>query len=225
MKIAVLGTGMVGKANAARLAELGHDVAIGTKDVAATQASDKPDYTGQTFRAWYEQNQSVQLMSLHDAAVHGDVVMNALFGQASLEALKDLKSELNNKVLIDVTNPLAYGSDGQPFLTVSNTDSLGEQIQKALPDVKVVKTLNTVTAPIQVNPGSLANANHHVYIGGDDSGAKNQVIEILKSYGWKNIIDLGDITSSRATEMALLLTLRMLSDTHNFHFNYQVVTA
>jgi predicted dinucleotide-binding enzyme len=224
MKISVLGTGMVGKAHAARLAELGHDVAIGTKDVAATQASDKADYIGQTFREWHEQNPSVQLMSLHDATVHGDVVMNVLLGQASVEALKNLQSELHNKVLIDISNPLAFGDDGQPFLTVSNTNSLGEQIQKALPDVKVVKTLNTVTAPIQVNPGELSGANHHVYIGGDDLGAKNLVIEILKSYGWKHILDLGDMTSARATEAALLLTLRILNDTHNFHFNFQVVT-
>ena len=224
MKIAVLGTGMVGKANAARLAELGYDVAIGTKDVAATQASNKPDHMGQTFRAWHEQNPSVQLMSLHDAAVHGNVVMNALLGQISVEALKNVQSELKNKVLIDLANPLAFGDDGQPFLTVCNTDSLGEQIQKALPEVKVVKTLTTVTAPIQVNPRSLADANHHVDIGGDDSGAKNLVIEILKSYGWKNIIDLGDITSARATEMAALLTIRILSGTQNYHFNFQVVT-
>ncbi len=215
---------MVGKTHAARLAELGHDVGIGTNDVAATQASDKPDLMGQTFRAWHEHNPSVQLLSLHDAAVHGEVVINTLLGQASLEALKSLQTALKNKVLIDIAIPLAFGEDGQWFLTVSNTDSLGEQIQRALPDVKVVKTLTTMSAPIQVNPGSLAGANHHVFMSGNDAEAKNLAIELLKSYGWKHILDLGDITSARVTEMASLLTIKIMNVTQNLHFNFQVVT-
>jgi predicted dinucleotide-binding enzyme len=138
-------------------------------------------------------------------------LFNATNGGGSLEALA-LAGEmnLNGKVLIDVANPLDFSRGMPPTLFVCNTDSLGEQIQRAFPEVKVVKSLNTVTASLMVNPRQLADGDHHIFVCGNDTEAKRQVVELLTSwFGWKHIIDLGDISTARGTEMYLPFWLRL----------------
>lgn len=133
------------------------------------------------------------------------------------------ESNLDRKVLVDISNPLDFSNGMPPSLLVSNTDSLGEQLQRAFPSVKVVKTLNTVHANIMVYPQQVANGEHHVFISGNDAQAKAQVTEILKSFGWLHILDLGDITTARGTEMYLPIWLRMWGALGTGMFNIKIM--
>ena len=129
---------------------------------------------------------------------------------ASLDALRAAGAQnLQGKVLIDVSNPLDFSRGMPPTLSICNTDSLGEQIQKAFPEAKVVKTLNTVTAALMVDP-SLIPGVHTMFVSGNDTKAKAEVIQLLhEGFGWKDVVDLGDITAARAQEMYLALWLRL----------------
>lgn len=224
MKVAVLGTGIVGRAHAGKLAELGHDVVMGTKAVVKTMAEDKPDMMGNPpFSVWHKNHPKVKLATFAEAAKHGEIVWEALNGSVAVEVLKSLEASLNGKVLIDIANPLDFSKGMPPSLFASNTDSLGEQIQRALPKVKVVKSFNTTNAYIQVNPQQLADGDHHIFVSGNDADAKAKVTEVLKSYGWKNIIDLGDITTARGSEMLLPIWLRLWNALQNPNFNFKIV--
>jgi predicted dinucleotide-binding enzyme len=209
-KIGVLGTGPVGQTIAAKLAELGHAVMIGTRDPAATMARDKPDnYGGPPFKAWREQHPGVGLGTLAEAAAHGELVVNATSGVGSIDALKGAgDGNLAGKVVIDIANPLDFSKGMPPSLTICNTDSLAEQIQRAFPSARVVKTLNTMNCFVMVDPGKVAGGDHTVFVSGNDAGAKETVKELLRSFGWKDIVDLGDITTARGTEMILPLWVR-----------------
>ena len=225
MKIAVLGTGVVGRAHAQKLEELGHTVYMGTQDPKKTMAQSKPDAMGNPpFPVWYKDHKEVKLVTMREAAKKGEMVIEALHGQIVVEALKALKTELAGKVLIDLSNALDFSLGMPPSLFVSNTDSLGEQIQKAIPKTKVVKTFNTLSAALQINPHMLAGGDHHVFVSGNDAGAKKQVMELQKSYGWKHIIDLGDITTARGTEMLFPFWIRMMMAKGTPMFNYKIVT-
>lgn len=226
MKIGILGTSMVGQTISGKLAELGHDVMVGTRDVAKTLAHTEPHpYGFPAFSVWQREHTSVKLGTFAEVAKHGEVVFNATNGTASLEALKLAgEANLNGKVLVDIANPLDFSKGNPPSLSVSNTDSLGEQIQRAFPDVKVVKTLNTVTAFLMVNPGLVADADHTMFVCGNDVDAKAQVTGWLKGwFGWKDVIDLGDITSARGTEMYLPIWLRLWGALGTGMFNVKVV--
>jgi hypothetical protein len=226
IKIGILGTGVVGRTIAAKLAELGHDVMIGTRDVARTMASADPGPTNQPpFSAWLGQNSGVRLGSYEESARGAEVVINATNGVGSLDALHQSgEANLNGKILVDISNPLDFSKGMPPTLSVCNTDSLGEQIQREFPEVKVVKTLNTVTASLMVNPRQLAEGEHHIFLSGNDSMAKSQVSGWLESwFGWKHILDLGDITSARGAEMYLPLWLRLWGSLGTGLLNVQVV--
>jgi predicted dinucleotide-binding enzyme len=226
MNIAVLGTGIVGQTISAKLAELGHQVAIGTRDVARTLSREQPGATGShPFKAWLQEHPAVTLGSFAEAAAHGELVFNCTAGTASLEALRLAgEANLNGKVLIDIANPLAFAPGGPPTLAISNTDSLGEQIQRAFPQVKVVKTLNTVNANVMVNPRQVADGDHHLFVSGNDAQAKAQVIDFMKSwFGWQQVIDLGDITTARGTEMYLPIWVRLWGVLGTGLFNVKVV--
>lgn len=224
MKIAVLGTGIVGRAHATRLTELGHDVTVGTQDVDKTAANTENDNMGNPpFSQWHKDNANVKLETFADATENAEIIFNALNGQIAVEVLKGLESTIDSKILIDIANPLDFSKGFPPTLFVSNTDSLGEQIQKALPKAKIVKTFNTTNAAIQVNPKSLAGGDHHIFVSGDDESAKAKVIDILKSYGWENIVDIGDITTARGTEMFLPFWLRLMGALQTPMFNIKVV--
>lgn len=226
MRISVLGTGMVGRAHAARLIELGHEVMVGTKDTAKTMSNDQPDQMGNPpYSQWAKSNTKVQTGTFSESAKFGELIINALKGDAAIEVLKSIEIELENKVIIDVSNPLDFSNGMPPSLFVNNTDSLGEQIQKALPGVKVVKTLNSTNAYIQVNPKQLANGDHHVFVSGNDAEAKEKAKGLLKEYGWTNIIDLGDITTARGTEMLLPIWLRLWTALGTPNFNFKIVVG
>lgn len=213
MKYGVLGTGMVGVAIANRLAELGHEVMIGTRE---------PSKSGEKLKS---KNVAVRVGTFVESAAFGEVLFNATNGAGSIEVLKLAGEEnLAGKVLVDISNPLEFSKGMPPALFVSNSDSLGEQIQRTFPNVKVVKSLNTVTAAIMVNPRSVADGEHHVFVSGNEAGAKDTVIGILKEFGWIHILDLGDITSARGTEMYLPIWLRMWGALGTGMFNVKVMT-
>jgi len=150
--------------------------------------------------------------------------VNAVMGAHSLDALRAAdEANLDGKVLIDIPNPLDFSGGMPPTLFVSNTDSLGEQIQREFPRVKVVKTLNTMTAFVMADPSLVDDGDHTVFLCGNDEGAKAQVIEILRSFGWRDVIDLGDITSARGTESYLPLWLRLWGALQVPMFNIKVV--
>jgi predicted dinucleotide-binding enzyme len=217
---------MVGQAVSAKLAELGHDVKVGTRDVATTLARTEPHpYGFPPFSAWHQQHPQVKLGSFAEAAAHGEILINATNGTGSLQALELAGvSNLNGKMLIDIANPLDFSQGMPPSLTVCNTDSIGEQIQRAYPNVKVVKTLNTVTAFLMVNPAQVGNADHTLFVCGNDETAKAQVMEWLKGwFGWKDVIDLGDITNARGTEMLLPIWVRLFGVLQTGMFNFKVV--
>jgi predicted dinucleotide-binding enzyme len=226
MQIGILGTGMVGQTLSGKLVELGHDIMLGTRDVAGTLARSEPNQYGlPAFSVWQKQNPKVKLGTFADAAKHGEAVINATNGTASLDALHLAgEANLNDKILIDVSNPLDFSRGLPPTLSVCNTDSVGEQIQRAFPGVKVVKTLNTVTVFLMVNPGLVAGGDHTLFVCGNDAAAKTQVSARLKDwFGWQDVIDLGDITNARGTEMYLPLWLRLWGALGSGMFNVKVV--
>jgi hypothetical protein len=166
----------------------------------------------------------VNLGTFGDAAAHGEMVVNATAGTVSLEALEQAGEEnLNGKILIDISNPLDFSKGMPPTLSVSNTDSLGEQIQRRFAEARVVKTLHTMNAYLMVDPTQLAGADHTVFVSGDDAGAKSTVTELLWSFGWTDIIDLGDITTARGTEMLLPVWLRLFGALQKPIFNFKIV--
>lgn len=225
MKIAVLGTGSVGRVLAARLAALGHETVIGTRDVAVTLGRTEAGGRGEpTFAAWLEANPEVTVASYRDASASADLVVNATNGAGSLAALTAAGGEnLAGKILIDVSNPLDFSAGMPPTLFVKDTDSLGEQLQRAFPDTRVVKTLNTMTASLQADPGQLAGGDHSVFVSGDDASAKEQVTALLRSLGHTDVIDLGDITTARGVEMYLPLWLRLWGALGTGTLNVKVV--
>lgn len=225
MNIGVFGTGMVGRTLAGKLAERGHPVRIGTRNPAETLANTQPDrLSNQTFRDWLTQRPHIQLGTFAEAAAHGVLLLNATVGSGSLDALRAAGAEnLNGKILVDVSNPLDFSRGMPPSLFVSNTDSLGEQIQRAFPNVKVVKSLNTLTAALMVNPGLLPEPTA-VFVGGNDAEAKATVTALLKNeFGWQTVIDLGDISSARATEMVLPLWVNLMGVQQTPLFNFKIV--
>ena len=211
MKIAVLGTGMVGRALAGRLAQLGHEVVVGTRDTAATMARTESDAMGNPpYPEWADANPQVGLASFADAAADAELVVNATAGNVSIAALEAAGREhLAGKVLLDVANPLDYSQGFPPSLFVSNTDSLAEQIQAAFPETRVVKSLNTMNALLMADPRRLADGNHTVFVSGDDAEAKQLVTELLRSFGHTDVIDLGDISTARGTETLLPVWVRL----------------
>ena len=199
----MLGTGSVGRTIAGKLRELGHDVLIGSRS-----AGD-------------------DAVPFADAAAHGEVVFNCTNGNASLEALGAAREDnLAGKVLVDVANALDFSRGRPPVVGVSLDDSLGEQIQRAFPEARVVKALNTVNANVMVDPTSVPG-EHDVFVCGNDEEAKARVAELLQSFGWpaESIIDLGDISASRGTELYLALWLRLMGPAGSPTFNIHLVAG
>ncbi|MCA4898594.1 MAG: NADPH-dependent F420 reductase [Bacteroidota bacterium] len=229
MNIAVLGTGSVGQALASKLVALGHTVKIGTRDVAASKGKTQPDAWGNpAIGSWLQANPAVELVTFAEAVSFSDgLIVHAMNGQAAIESLKSSNSKnLDGKILIDITNPLDFSKGMPPTLFVSNTESLAEQIQATFPTLKVVKTLNTMSNPVMVNP-SLVPGNHTVFMSGNDTVAKNTVRQLLQSFGWAdiNIMDLGDISTARGTEMILPLWLRVWGKVQTPFFNFAIHVA
>lgn len=225
LRVGVLGTGAVGRAIAGKLLDLGHEVVIGTRDVRKTMAHSEPDFMGNPpFSVWHKAHDQARLATFSEAATHGELIVNATSGAASIDALKSAgEKNLGGKILIDIANPLDFSKGMPPTLAVCNTDSLGEKLQRTFPKAKVVKTLNTMNNMLMVDPKLLANGDHDVFVSGDDPEAKRKVTELLRSFGWRNIIDLGDITTSRGAEMVLPIWVRLMGAIQTPMFNFKIV--
>jgi predicted dinucleotide-binding enzyme len=225
MRIGVLGTGGVGQMLAAKMASLGHEVMLGTRDVQAALSRTEAGWGAKVLSEWTAEHPDVKLATFAEAAAHAEIVFNATAGMASLDALEAAGAEnLDGKVLVDVANPLDFSTGMPPTLSVCNTDSLAEQIQRAFPGTKVVKSLNTVNMGVMVDPAMVAGGDHHTFVSGNDEGAKAEVTRILKEwFGWTNVLDLGDITSARGVEMLLSLWLRLSMTLQTWSVTIKVV--
>ena len=216
MRIAVLGTGMVGRGLGGRFAELGHSVTIGTRD------PERVTSDGGEYALWLAAEPTIDTRTFAEAAAAGEVVINATNGHVSLDVLQLAGEEnLAGKVLIDVANPITFGDDGLELLT-ADTDSLGEQIQRAFPTARVVKALNTMNVSVMVNPGQLEGAGS-VFVAGDDAAAKDIVTTLLGELGHAEVVDLGDISGARGTEMWLMLWVRLMQSLGTPTFNIKII--
>lgn len=214
MKIGVLGTGIVAQTLATKMIHLGHEVMMGSRDEANIKAV-----------TWAkEEGPRASFGTFANAASFGEILFNCTLGSASLGALRHAGAEnLRGKILIDTANPLDYSS-AHWTLTICNDDSLGEQIQRAFPDTRVVKSLNTMNCNIMVDPSKLTEKSD-VFVSGNDIDAKATVVTILRDwFGWRSIIDLGDITSSRGVEMYVLLWHTLRNTISSPRFNIRVVS-
>jgi predicted dinucleotide-binding enzyme len=212
MRVGVLGTGSVGKAIGTKLVELEHEVTMGSRTADNLEAAEWAEGAGD--RAEHG--------TFADAAASGELLFNCTAGTASLEALRAAGEEnLAGKVLVDVSNALDFSQGMPPILAVCNIDSVGEQIQRFFPETKVVKALNTVNHQVMVDPGQITG-EHHLFICGNDEGAKSKVRELLQSFGWERFLDLGDITAARGMEMYLPLWVRLIEVVGTPAFNVKV---
>jgi 8-hydroxy-5-deazaflavin:NADPH oxidoreductase len=217
-KIAVLGTGDVGDTIGSKLIELGYSVVMGSRTLNNEKAL--------AFVA--KHNGKASAGTFADAAAYGELIFNCTKGSVALEVLKMAgEDNLKNKIIVDVSNPLDFSKGMPPTLTVCNTNSVGEEIQKAFPSAKVVKALNTIWCGIMVNPGMINNGDHNTFVSGNDAQAKEKVKNILVSFGWdeSNILDLGDITTARGTEMYLALWIRIMGATNSGVYNIKIVKS
>jgi hypothetical protein len=209
MKVGIFGTGMVGRILAERFIADGHEVMIGTRNINNTLANTKPDVIGTPpYKEWQDKNTSVKLGTFADAAKFGEVVFISTFGDVAINAI-DLagKENLDDKVVIDVTNPLDLSNGIPPGFSGTVGNSLGEQIQNHLPQAKVVKAFNTLSMHIVVNP-QREEGDPVLMLAGNDAAAKDRVADIAKSWGWKDIVDLGGISEAFYMEAFALLWIR-----------------
>jgi 8-hydroxy-5-deazaflavin:NADPH oxidoreductase len=229
MKVSILGTGNVGRTIAEKLISLGHEVILGTRNVAVTlERKDSDNTGGLSFGEWHSKNKKVQLMTFKDAVKEGEMMINALHGAAVLSVIQSCHLfDFDYKIIMDIANPLDFSQGFPPSLLpgMNNTNSLGEEIQRAIPNSKVVKTLNTMWSGIMVNPAMINQGEHQNYICGNDEAAKEKVIELLVSFGWMKeyILDLGDISNARGTESTLLIWTRIYGAMGSGAFNMKIV--
>ncbi|HSQ68203.1 MAG TPA: NAD(P)-binding domain-containing protein [Polyangiaceae bacterium] len=214
-KIAVLGTGMVGQTIGSKLVALGHEVKMGSRDAKNEKAA-----------SWAKkEGAKASHGTFADAAAFGELVFNCTSGHGALEALRAAgAANLDGKLVVDLSNPLDFSKGMPPSLFAGNTDSLAERIQKEFPKAHVVKTLNTINCELMVDPGKVAGGDHTVFMSGNDPAAKGRVAEILKGwFGWKDVLDLGDITTARGTESYMPLWLRLWGALGTADFNIKIV--
>ena len=215
MRIGILGTGTVGQTIGTRLVQLGHDVKLGSRSAANEKAAKWVGGAG---------DHATQ-GTFADAAVFGEMVFNCTGGMVSIDVLNQAGAEnLKGKPLVDVSNPLDFSRGFPPTLSVCNTDSVAEQIQRTFPDARVVKALNTMTAALMVNPAAVPGS-HDLFLCGNDADAKARVTELLRSLGWPGVLDLGDLTAARGMEMILPIWLRLMGTLKTPMFNFHIARA
>ncbi|MBX3125412.1 MAG: NAD(P)-binding domain-containing protein [Polyangiaceae bacterium] len=216
MKIAVLGTGNVGRTIGKRLVALGHEVRLGSRTKDNEQGA-----------AWAAANgDKASCDTFAGAARFGEWIFNCTLGAATLDALRAAGEDaIADKLLIDVSNPLDFSGGMPPTLSVFGTDSLGEQIQRAFPRAKVIKSLNTINCDVMVDPARVPGS-HVVFMSGNDADAKRAFDGFLREqFGWKDVLDLGDIGTARGTEAYLLFWLRLWGALKTADFNVMIARA
>lgn len=221
MKIGIIGSGVVAQTLGTKWIGLGHDVAIGTRDPSKV---DEKKMMATSLREWRAQTENRgKIVTFQEAAAFGDVLVNATGGTVSIEALKQAGADkVGGKVLIDIANELDHSRGMPPRALASDDRCLAEKIQAAFPNLKVVKTLNTISALVMVNPKGLAGGDHTVFLSGNDAAAKSQVTELLRGLGWSDILDLGDISTARGPEMYMAFWLRLWGATRTPNVNIKV---
>ncbi|HTA75581.1 MAG TPA: NAD(P)-binding domain-containing protein [bacterium] len=221
MKIGIIGSGVVGQTLGAKLVALGHDVVLGTRD---PQKLDEKKNMAVSLKEWLASVQNkAKVVTFKEAAAHGDVLITCTHGQISVEALKLAEADkVGAKVLIDTANELDFSKGFPPMVLASQDRSVGENIQKAFPNLKVVKTLNTMAAPVMVNPKAVAGGDHTIFMAGNDKDAKTKVADLLQSFGWSDILDLGDISAARGPEMYMGMWIRLYGTLQNGMINIKV---
>ncbi len=201
MHIGILGTGNVAQTLGRRWSEAGHQVTFGSRDPGAKGTFDAP------------------VTTLMDAVAGNDVIVNATPGSASLELLEGIgPAAFGAKVLIDVAN-----ASTPSFDLVYPNSSLAEKLQAALPDAKVVKTMNTAAMAVLTQPALLPPSS--VFVSGDDAGAKATVTSLLEDFGWANesVVDLGGIGSARGPEHYFLMFVALMQSLRTPSFNIRLV--
>jgi 8-hydroxy-5-deazaflavin:NADPH oxidoreductase len=224
VRVIVLGTGEVGRRLAGRLAGLGHDVSLATRDVEVTRRRTIDD---EDLAAWFDAHDDVPLVAFSDLTAGVDLVVNAVAGVASLDALAQVPpGVLDGVVLLDVSNALDFTGGFPPSLAIEGDDSLGEAVQRAVPAARVVKGLNTVANEIMVDPGQLAGPLE-LPIAGDDADAKALVTDVLVAFGWPReaVLDLGGLRAARAMERYLPLWLALMQHLGTRTFNLHLVRS
>lgn len=217
MRIGIIGTGTVGQTLGGKLVELGHEVLLGSRSKGNEAAADWAQRSGPNARAG----------TFAEAAEFGELVINATSGTVALSAVELAGPErLAGKILVDVSNPLVFSPEGELTLDPVNDDSVGEQLQRALPDTRVVKALNTVNTAVMVDPGRVPGT-HQLFVAGEDAGAKAQVTALLGEFGWpaEDVLDLGGIDAARALEMLMPFWMRLMRHYGHADFNYSIRTA
>lgn len=205
MQIGILGTGIVGQTVGLKLVRLGYSVKLGTRNPAKLDEPKGRGADARTLREWLvAAGSKASIGTFQDAVANSDIIINALRGAVSLEVLQAVGEKLlDDKILIDTSNPIDLSRGFPMTLFVKDTDSLGEMLQRALPNVRLVKTLNTMSAAVMVNPRLVGSGEHTVFLSGNSDDAKRQVASLLHEFGWRDILDLGDITTARGSEMML----------------------
>ncbi len=213
MRIGIFGTGTVGTTIGSKLVALGHDVKLGSR------TADNEKAQAWAAKAGARASQG----TFADAALHGELLFHCGSGAAALDILAAVPVEaLRHKILVDVTNPLDFSRGMPPSLTTGGgTDSIAEQLQRTYPDLRVVKSLNTVTASVMVEP-SRAGEGHVVFVSGNDAAAKAEVTALLKTFGWSEVLDLGDVTTARGVEAYVLLWVRLWGKLGTSEFNVRI---
>jgi 8-hydroxy-5-deazaflavin:NADPH oxidoreductase len=222
MKIGIIGTGVVAQTLGSKLTGQGHDVVLGTRD--PNKLDDKKMF-GATLREWKSQTEGRgKVLTFKEAAAHGELLINATSGLVSLEALKlAAVDKVGAKVLLDVANELDFSKGRPPAVLASQERCLAEKIQAAFPNLQVVKSLNTIGAPVMVDPQAVGGGDHTVFVSGNDADAKAKVTALLRSFGWTDVLDLGDLSSARGPEMYMAMWIRLWGATGTGQLNIKVV--
>lgn len=223
MKIAVLGTSSVGRALAPALAT-NHDVVVGTRDPHETLARTETDRQGNPPYAEFQtEHPDLPLLALAEAVADADVVVNALNGAVCVEALAALADDLpSGVVVVDASNELDFSHGWPPAVVTAGGESKAEQLQVALPEARIVKSLNTMTASLMVDVDAVGNGDHTAFVSGDDADAKATVTQLLTELGWQDVLDLGDVTTARGVEAYFALWSRLVDATGNVQVTVKV---
>jgi 8-hydroxy-5-deazaflavin:NADPH oxidoreductase len=224
MKIGIIGGGSVGQTLAAKLIANGHDVVLGIRNPSPAELA-KERQMAEPLNAWQKKTGG-KVLTFAEAARHGEIIINATSGGASIEALQAAgEANLENKVLIDVANPLDFSKGMPPSILpqYAHGTSLAEEIQKVFPKARVVKALNTVSHTIMTTPEKV-KGDHDLFISGNDAYAKSTVTTLLrKEFGWKSFVDMGDIKGARGAEQFLVMWVTLWGVVGTPDFNIKIV--